>query len=220
MCAHTSEEPRSVPSAPDQSSGTRRAPHLGSRTSTWNLPYRPEAAGDARQLTRRTLRGWGIDDQTSDTVQLAVSELVTNAVEHARPPLTLQLSCPSDTSDMHVEVEDGGPAPEPDAPAEGRQPDEHGRGLQIIDTLATDHGTRTTDEHAVHWADLPQGHARIHASTARADAKTAKVTTMRQTQPPAPPIQPKRQTRIRKTVARRPPPDLDLRTPSGRPMPY
>ncbi len=43
---------------------------------------------------------------------------------------------------------------------------------------------------------------------------------MRQTQPPAPPVQPRRQIRIRKTVVRRPLPDLDLRTPSGQPMPY
>jgi len=153
-------------------SASGRLPHPpitpcpNSRTTVWDLPHRPEAARTARRLTRVALRGWGIDDRTSDTVQLAVSELVTNAIEHARPPLTLKLTCPGDTADMHVEVEDGGPAAEPDAGADSRQPDEHGRGLQIIGCLATGHGTRTTDEHAVHWADLPQSLARCHTLAA------------------------------------------------------
>src|SRR5881392_1211294 len=76
----------------------------------WNLPHAPQAAGIARRLTFDTLKGWGVQDDEAHSVVLAVSELVTNAVAHALPPVALQLGPPSERRIILVAVTDGGPA--------------------------------------------------------------------------------------------------------------
>ncbi len=64
------------------------------------LPAHGESAGLARAAVRRTLAYWGLGDLTDDAV-LLVSELVGNAICHARhevgpyggPTLVLSLTC-------------------------------------------------------------------------------------------------------------------------------
>ncbi|MEU4931957.1 ATP-binding protein [Streptomyces yokosukanensis] len=77
---------------------------------TWTLTHRPEAAGEARKITTELLTRWSVTEGAADSVLLTVSELVTNAVEHARPPLNFGLSLDPGTQRVHVEVSDGGPA--------------------------------------------------------------------------------------------------------------
>ncbi|WPB93613.1 ATP-binding protein [Streptomyces malaysiensis] len=48
------------------------------------LPLYPSSVSVARQSVRTALACWGLEDMTDDVV-LVVSELVTNAVRHARP---------------------------------------------------------------------------------------------------------------------------------------
>ncbi|AZS85868.1 ATP-binding protein [Streptomyces griseoviridis] len=50
------------------------------------LPAHYEAVGEARGFTRKTLDGWDTGERTDD-VCLVVSELVTNALRHALPPM-------------------------------------------------------------------------------------------------------------------------------------
>jgi hypothetical protein len=50
--------------------------------------------GDDRDLL---LTQWSVAEDAADSVLLTVSELVTNAVEHARPPLNFGLSRDPDT---------------------------------------------------------------------------------------------------------------------------
>ncbi|WP_106433078.1 ATP-binding protein [Streptantibioticus cattleyicolor] len=119
-----------------------------------SLPHRPEASRQARRTTLETLAAWRVDRRTADKVLLVVSELVTNAVEHARPPLSLRLIRDPDTGQVRVEVADGGPARRQGDWAASGMPAEHGRGLRIIDEVAAAHGERRADHHAVHWADL------------------------------------------------------------------
>ncbi|MFI7006576.1 ATP-binding protein [Streptomyces sp. NPDC050145] len=121
----------------------------------WDLPHAPQAAGIARRLAFDTLKGWGVLGDEADQVVLAVSELVTNAVEHALPPVALELVPPGDHHTIHVAVTDGGPAHEAGAPGADRELDEHGRGSAIVGFLATARGTRACGEGATHWADLP-----------------------------------------------------------------
>ncbi|MFG3198582.1 ATP-binding protein [Streptomyces sp. NPDC048208] len=47
------------------------------------LPRVPESARTARRLVRAALSAWGLNDTTDDSL-LIVSELVANAVRHAR----------------------------------------------------------------------------------------------------------------------------------------
>jgi anti-sigma regulatory factor (Ser/Thr protein kinase) len=86
---------------------------------------------------------------------LVVSELVTNAVEHARPPVTLQLARPEEDI-LHIEVTDSGPASHEGPWTASCSDDEHGRGRAIVAALATAHGCHTTagDHASTHWAVL------------------------------------------------------------------
>ncbi|WP_229852677.1 ATP-binding protein [Streptomyces albospinus] len=131
---------------------TARRPRAS--VGTWPLAHRPEAAGEARKITKEVLTRWSVAEEVADSVLLTVSELVTNAVEHARPPLNFGLSRDPGTRRMHIEVSDGGPATTHGDWAASCTPDEHGRGLEIIDQLTAAHGDREEPGHAIHWADV------------------------------------------------------------------
>ncbi|MFE4995631.1 ATP-binding protein [Streptomyces mirabilis] len=121
---------------------------------THALPVRQEAAGEARKITKRVLTRWRVADETADSVLLTVSELVTNAVEHAQPPLNLDLSRDPGTRRVHIEISDGGPAATDGDWAASCTRGEHGRGLEIIDQLTAAHGDRQEPGHVIHWADV------------------------------------------------------------------
>ncbi|MER6381639.1 ATP-binding protein [Streptomyces sp. NPDC001250] len=133
--------------------GVTRRPHQATG-GAWPLAHRPEAAGEARRITRRLLTWWGVPQEAADSVLLTVSELVTNAVEHAQPPLNLTLNRDADTRRVHIEVSDGGPADREGDWAASGIPDEHGRGLDIIDHITAAHGEHDHPGHVVHWADV------------------------------------------------------------------
>ncbi|MBV6701689.1 ATP-binding protein [Kitasatospora aureofaciens] len=120
----------------------------------WPLAHRPEAAKAARKITQAVLAQWRVADEVADSVLLTVSELVTNAVEHAQPPLHLELSRNPGTRRVHIEVCDGGPAATEGDWAASCTRGEHGRGLQIIDQLTAAHGDHAEPGRAVHWADV------------------------------------------------------------------
>jgi anti-sigma regulatory factor (Ser/Thr protein kinase) len=106
--------------------------------------------GEARRFLRRTLRAWGCED-LGDTACLLVSELLTNAVRHACPPLGLRLRQAG--GELSVEVCDGSPLL-PQARMAGAD-EESGRGLLLVDQLATAWGTLPTAEGKAVWFSLP-----------------------------------------------------------------
>ncbi|MFF4301119.1 ATP-binding protein [Streptomyces sp. NPDC001601] len=149
MTTTTSTYTRTV----SQRRGVTRRPRQAAG-GAWRLAHRPESAGEARRITRVLLTRWGVPQAAADSVLLTVSELVTNAVEHAQPPLNLSLNRDADTRRVHIEVSDGGPADREGDWAAGGTPDEHGRGLDIIDHITAAHGEHDHPGHAVHWADV------------------------------------------------------------------
>ncbi|GAA2595037.1 ATP-binding protein [Streptomyces tubercidicus] len=84
-----------------------------------------------------------------------VSELVTNAVEHARPPLALHLCRENSGLRVWVGITDGGPSARGGAWTSSCAHDEHGRGLAIIEALAAAHGADRHGGGTMHWARLP-----------------------------------------------------------------
>ncbi|MEU1034603.1 ATP-binding protein [Streptomyces mirabilis] len=140
-----------TPDSPPWHAAARRPQASG---GAWPLAHRPEAAGEARKITKRVLTRWRIADETADSVLLTVSELVTNAVEHAQPPLNLDLSRDPGTRRVHIEISDGGPAATDGDWAASCTRGEHGRGLEIIDQLTAAHGDRQEPAHVFHWADV------------------------------------------------------------------
>lgn len=85
-----------------------------------------------------------------------VSELVTNALLHARPPAVLRLSwIPGDGAcTLRVEVTDAGAWLPMGGSRAGTDPDEHGRGETIVHALATRHGMSLHPGGVTRWADL------------------------------------------------------------------
>ncbi|MGP3954068.1 ATP-binding protein [Streptomyces sp. 7N604] len=122
---------------------------LPDRRPSWVVPPDLEGPGRARQITRQQLLSWRLDEH-SDTAELLVSELVTNAVTHGAGPVTLSLSRRHGT--LLCEVTDGHAALPQLRP---QSPDsESGRGLQLLDMLARQWGVRSRGRGKTVWFEL------------------------------------------------------------------
>jgi len=103
-----------------------------------DLPFTPESAGVARQELVAWMRDLGVGDETSDDARLVVSELVGNAVRHARPLAdgTMRVTWTSRDLGVDIAVTDGGALTTPERVDAGVS-DLAGRGLSIVETLAS-----------------------------------------------------------------------------------
>jgi anti-sigma regulatory factor (Ser/Thr protein kinase) len=99
------------------------------------IASQPAAVGPARQQLLATLAGWGIDEDTAETVALCMSELVTNAVVHAASGCHVQVT--NDRGTVTVEVRNPCPAADLTQP-DVRDPLQiHGCRLQLVDALTS-----------------------------------------------------------------------------------
>ncbi|MFC8809261.1 ATP-binding protein [Streptomyces anthocyanicus] len=149
----------SITSSPAGPQPVPRAAGTGERVFGLPLEHGPLAPATARHAAQAILETWGLDEEQVYDVLLVISELVTNAVVHALPPVVLHLhAAADDTSHVQVHVSDGGPQPTTTAAdcwAAHRPDDEHGRGEAIISVLTDRAGTGCdTDGLIDHWATL------------------------------------------------------------------
>ncbi|MFH8219296.1 ATP-binding protein [Streptomyces sp. NPDC018057] len=115
------------------------------------LPRDPESAATARGLVRAAISTWGLDDLTDDAV-LIVSELVANAVRHARRRSIRVMVERIAPRTVRVAVADFSHAlPELCAP---KNDEEGGRGLALVVALAANWGADERHWGKVVWADL------------------------------------------------------------------
>ncbi|MFJ8586831.1 ATP-binding protein [Streptomyces sp. NPDC093595] len=122
------------------------------------VPHAPGAVSAVRRRVRDVLGEWGLPSDAVMDALVVVSELLTNALVHALPPATLRLSRVrvDGRGALRVEVTDAGPVLAGDgwgAP----DPDEHGRGTDIVTALAARCGVRVGAEGITRWADVPAG---------------------------------------------------------------
>ncbi|MFF4654567.1 SpoIIE family protein phosphatase [Streptomyces sp. NPDC001381] len=119
----------------------------------WYMAPRPQTAGQARRLTRRTLHLWDLDSLVEST-ELLVGEVVANAVRFASRPVTLRLLR---TDVLRCEVGDDSPV----VPRmrHARLSDEGGRGLFLVDHLSRRWGVTRVSTGKVVWFEqsLPGG---------------------------------------------------------------
>ena len=113
------------------------------------LPATPTAAGMARSFVRRC---WShVDDAAiMDAVALCVSEMVTNALDHAVPPYELRLG--QSATRLRVEVADAsedGPVVRQPTPRALR-----GRGMFLVDCTATAWGVVADGGGKTVWAEF------------------------------------------------------------------
>jgi serine phosphatase RsbU (regulator of sigma subunit) len=124
-----------------------------SEVATWDLTVDHREVRRARSLVREQLAAWHLE-ALSDTTELLVSELVTNAVRVARDTVQLQLIR---VDKLLVEVSDDNhnlPSLEP-----AEQLGETGRGLTLVTKLAERWGTARKAVGKVVWFELPLPHA-------------------------------------------------------------
>jgi PAS domain S-box-containing protein len=119
----------------------------GDRVATWDLPADPAVVTSAREQALARLADWGLGEAAFAT-ELVISELVTNAIRHARSPIRLRLI--RDRA-LICEVSDGSStAPHPRL---ARELDEGGRGLLLVAQLTQRWGSRQTPHGKTIWTE-------------------------------------------------------------------
>ena len=115
------------------------------------LPREPESAATARRLVRVACAAWGLES-AAENGALVVSELVANAVQHARRDSIRVVVERTAVRTVRVAVADFSRArPVPCVPGDD---DEDGRGLALVGALAEDWGTDERPWGKVVWAKL------------------------------------------------------------------
>ncbi|HEY3867026.1 MAG TPA: ATP-binding protein [Actinocrinis sp.] len=112
-------------------------------TASLSFAAAPESASAARRFVRAAASQW-LPDGLADDLDLVVSELITNALLHARDerhdprslPIRLELSCSAET--LVCRVADRSALPP--APEQAGENSESGRGLLLVDALSADWG--------------------------------------------------------------------------------
>ncbi|MFJ3763867.1 SpoIIE family protein phosphatase [Streptomyces sp. NPDC004288] len=120
----------------------------GEAVGDWQLPREPRSVGRARELARAQLAAWDLDALV-DTVELLVSELVTNALRYGEGEIRLRLL--RDRT-LVCEVWDAGLVQPRRRRA--RDTDEGGRGLQLVGLLSSSWGSRRTPRGKTVWFEL------------------------------------------------------------------
>lgn len=161
------------------------------RHATQVLPAEPESAPAARAFLRARATEWDLLPLLADA-QLAVSELVTNAVIHARTPLVTSVSCADGVfelavfdgnptlpavrparSDLHGDITRVAQLEQELGPLDDRDPQldvgaagsvAGGRGLLLVAALAAEWGVSPTSDGKAVWARTPTPPGWPHAS--------------------------------------------------------
>ena len=115
------------------------------------LPPRPSSVPAARHFADAALAAIGVGRAQRDTARLLVSELATNVVVHARTDMRLTVLPAHDR--VRVEVRDD----DPNRPPTPRTPDTtavDGRGMVLVDALATSWGVNGNERGKTVWFEV------------------------------------------------------------------
>ena len=115
------------------------------------LPAADHSVRLSRYATRAVLTAWQLS-HVEEAATLLVSELVTNAVRHARGTDVITVDLHAARSWLRIEVQDTDRHwPQPRTPDEY---DESGFGFILVDALSSNWGVRETDAGKAVWAEL------------------------------------------------------------------
>jgi anti-sigma regulatory factor (Ser/Thr protein kinase) len=140
-------------------------------TGTVLLPCNPASVPVARQRITADLCSAGIVQAAVGDAALVVTELLSNAIRHARPlpGSRLLLAWALENGCVELAVSDGGSATRPHK-ANASVSSLGGRGLDIVEYLAESWGTRTDDSGLTVWAVLAAPIERIASGVLAAGA--------------------------------------------------
>ncbi|MEU8934849.1 SpoIIE family protein phosphatase [Streptomyces sp. NPDC048409] len=148
LCTATVEQLVPVPQPDDIALLLTRTHALGAdHVAWWDVPVDPAAVADLRALASRQVVAWGLDELAM-TTELIVSELVTNAIRYAEPPIRLKL-----LRDAWLTCEVADASSTAPRLRHARSMDEGGRGLFLVAQLAHRWGARYTGDGKIIWAE-------------------------------------------------------------------
>ena len=117
-----------------------------------HLPAHPSAPGSARAFVSRALVGWGRQGDVEVAV-LLVSELVTNAIQHAASDVDVEIR--RGPNGIRVVVHDRSPRVPLRVVGDSRR--DRGRGLELVEALSAAWGVEPSegdDDGKGVWFDL------------------------------------------------------------------
>ncbi|MFF8973918.1 SpoIIE family protein phosphatase [Streptomyces sp. NPDC014995] len=115
--------------------------------ASWDVPVDPAAVADVRARATHQVEVWGCGELAM-TTELIVSELVTNAIRYAEPPIRLRL-----LRDARLTCEVADASSTAPRLRHARSTDEGGRGLFLVAQLAHRWGARYTAGGKIIWAE-------------------------------------------------------------------
>jgi anti-sigma regulatory factor (Ser/Thr protein kinase) len=120
------------------------------------LPHSAASVGQARRTLEGHLSAHGVGRSTIDDAALVLSELISNALKHARPLPSgdVRVQWALDAGLVRIDVTDGGATtrPQPHPPSMSAL---GGRGLSIVGVLASEWGVREAGDETTVWAVVP-----------------------------------------------------------------
>lgn len=126
------------------------------RTAATSLPPNVMSPRQSRRLARSALAGW-CDAPDFVDVELLISELVANGVEHAETDVDVRIAVTATT--IRVEVTDRDPElPQMKAP---EATESSGRGMRIVDQTATRWGIVARRTGKCVWFEVPRRAAAV-----------------------------------------------------------
>lgn len=122
---------------------------------TMRVPWTMSSAVDARRALVSELRAVGVDPVLVDECEIVISELVTNAVRHAKPLADgkIRVNWSVRAGVVEIDVTDGG-GPTSPRPAPRSVWSAGGRGLRIVGSLAHEWGVRENKTSSTVWASM------------------------------------------------------------------
>ena len=122
----------------------------GTYDAATRLPCESVSAPVARKFVQGTLQGWMLDGLTQ-SIELLASELVTNALLHARSDVELRLR--RFDGRVRLEVSDASPAPPRRRDSYGAET-VGGHGMLLVEELADDWGVERHRSGKIVWCEL------------------------------------------------------------------
>lgn len=116
---------------------------------SWRLSATARSVPEARRLVASTLHDWGYEGLV-ETARLLTSELVTNAVLHARTEMTITVEETDDT--VRISVTDESPVPP--SLRHHSTTATTGRGLRLLDQLAREWSVDASNGGKTVWFTL------------------------------------------------------------------
>lgn len=126
--------------------------------AAYHLPGDQQSAAQARKALRQHLQIWGVDGELADAAELLLSELVANAVQ-AQASAGSEVGVRFAWADGRLRLEVRDASDELPVMNDAKEDEECGRGLVLVDALASGWGVDRDGTGKTVWAELAVGNA-------------------------------------------------------------